>query len=165
MPDEQDKNDPEVAAGDASLGSGRRAFICGGVGVVGACYAGTIGYPIFRYLQTPAVRAADAAAVTQVSLKDGADKLPPGSSKPFRFGTKPALLIHRADGTWAAFDAVCTHLGCTVQYQPAQEHFFCACHGGTYDAKTGEPIAGPPPKALRQFKVEVRDGEVIVGLS
>jgi cytochrome b6-f complex iron-sulfur subunit len=82
----------------------------------------------------------------------------------FRFGTKPAILIRRADSTWAAFDAVCTHLGCTVQYQPAQERLFCACHGGTYDARSGEPIAGPPPKALRQFKVEVKDGEVIVGL-
>jgi cytochrome b6-f complex iron-sulfur subunit len=164
MPDEQEKQTVAGPTGDESACARRRAFICGGVGVLGACYAGAIAYPIFRFLNTPAARATEGAAVTQVSLKDGADKLPPGSAKMFRFGTKPAILIRRADSTWAAFDAVCTHLGCTVQYQPAQERLFCACHGGTYDARSGEPIAGPPPKALRQFKVEVKDGEVIVGL-
>ena len=61
--------------------------------------------------------ASSATAVTEVSLKD-AQKLPAGSVLMFKFGTAPAMLIHHQDGTWASLSAVCTHLGCTVQYEP-----------------------------------------------
>ena len=102
------------------------------------------------------------AAVTAVSLKD-AQRLPAGSSLMFKFGWQPSLLIHHADGTWSAFSAVCTHLGCTVQYQPEQHRIYCACHGGVYDAVTGANISGPPPRPLRRYEVKlVADGGVIV---
>jgi cytochrome b6-f complex iron-sulfur subunit len=80
----------------------------------------------------------------------------------FKFGPKPALLIHHADGTWVAMSAVCTHLGCTVQYEGPQNRIFCACHGGVYDARTGANVSGPPPKPLSQFRVEVSDGRVVI---
>ncbi|MEZ4534864.1 MAG: Rieske 2Fe-2S domain-containing protein [Cyanobacteriota/Melainabacteria group bacterium] len=45
-----------------------------------------------------------------------ADELPPGSGKNFKFGHKPALVTHTEDGQLHAFIAICTHLGCTVQF-------------------------------------------------
>ena len=56
------------------------------------------------------------------------------------------MLIHHEDGTWSAFSAVCTHLGCTVKYEPEQNRIYCECHGGTYDPYTGAAVAGPPPE-------------------
>ena len=141
--------------------SSRRAFIKLGMGAVGACYAGMIGYPVYEYLATPAQRAAQTAAVTQTTL-EGADKLPAGSAMIFKFGAKPALLIHHQDGTWVSLDAVCTHLGCTVNYEAANNRIFCACHGGVYDAKTGANVSGPPPKPLTAYKVEPQEGRVLV---
>jgi len=176
MPDSEEQSDvrPTGAHDDAtplaeSGGSeapldesaSRRNFVVGGVGALGACYVGVLGYPVYRYLATPAQRAADLASITEISLKD-ADKLEPGTALMFRFGTRPAMLIHQQDGTWTALSAVCTHLGCTVQYQADQDRIFCACHSGVYDAKTGTPVSGPPPKGLEQYSVEVKDGEVIV---
>lgn len=153
---ELDQLEPE---GEAS--PGRRAFIRLGIGAAGAGYAAVIGYPIYAYLSTPAQRAAQTAAVTETTL-EGADKLPAGSAMMFKFGTKPAMLIHHQDGIWVALDAVCTHLGCTVQYQPEQNRIFCACHSGVYDSRTGANVGGPPPRPLTAFKVEVGDGHVLV---
>ena len=139
----------------------RRAFVKAGFGFVGACYAGAIGYPIYRYLATPAVRAAEMGSITELSFPE-TDMPPMGSALRFMFGTRPALLIHHADGSVVCFDAVCTHLGCTVEFQPDQNRIHCACHGGTYDMHSGKNVSGPPPKPLRQFNVEVADGQIIV---
>lgn len=146
---------------DAEGNMTRRRFNKIGMSAVGACYAAAMGYPIYRYLSTPARRADEAAAVSEVSFEEA--KLPPaGSALMFRFGAHPAMLIHHADGTYACFDAVCSHLGCTVQYQAEQGRIFCACHGGVYDPKSGKNIAGPPPKPLKPFTVEIANGQVTI---
>jgi cytochrome b6-f complex iron-sulfur subunit len=139
----------------------RRTVVTAGLGLVGAAYFAGILYPVYRYLAAPAERALAAAAVTEVELPE-AGKLPAGSALMFKFGIKPALLIHHSDDTWVAFSAVCTHLGCTVQFLKEKQQIYCACHGGTYDMKTGKNIGGPPPKPLSPFNVEVTDGKVVV---
>jgi cytochrome b6-f complex iron-sulfur subunit len=144
---------------DASLD--RRSFLGMGAAAIGLVYVGAIGYPVYKYLATPAQRSAEASAVTQTELA-GADKLPVNSALMFKFGTKPAMLIRHSETEFAAFNAVCTHLGCTVTYEPENSRIFCACHGGEYDPQTGANISGPPPRPLTKFKVEVLDGRVIV---
>jgi cytochrome b6-f complex iron-sulfur subunit len=139
----------------------RRLFARVALGGVGLCYAAAIGYPVYRYLASPVEKAAIAAAVTEITLKD-AHKLPMGTSLMFKFGSRPGMLIHHKDGTWLALTAVCTHLGCTVQYEPEKERIFCACHGGVYDSKTGGNVSGPPPKPLKPFVVKVTETGVVV---
>jgi cytochrome b6-f complex iron-sulfur subunit len=142
--------------------TGRRALlIAGGAGLLGAGCAAVFGYPVYRYLNTPVQREATAPPVTERSLPDAVG-LEPGNSVMFKFGTSPAILIRNLDGSWASFSARCTHLGCTVQYQPEKKRIFCACHSGVYDPATGEPLAGPPPKGLTKYAVEVRDDRVVV---
>jgi len=138
----------------------RRAFLAA-AGAAGLCYTAALGYPIYRYLASPMEMASSATAITEVTLKD-AQKLPIGSVLMFKFGTAPAMLIHHQDGTWVALTAVCTHLGCTVQYEPQANRIHCACHGGVYDARTGANVSGPPPKPLKLFKVAVNDTGVDV---
>lgn len=139
----------------------RRSFLWAASGLVGTVYVGAIGYPVYKYLSTPAERSAEAAAVTQTTL-EGADTLAANSALMFKFGTKPAMLIRHADGSFVALEAVCTHLGCTVKFEPENDRIFCACHGGIYDPKTGANISGPPPKPLKQYTLEVQDGRVLV---
>lgn len=139
----------------------RRVFLKIAAGGLGACYAGMVGYPVYRYLASPVEEAASAAAVTEVTL-DGADAIPSNSALMFKFGSQPAMLIHHEDGGWTALSAVCTHLGCTPSYEPAEKRIFCACHGGVYDPKTGANVSGPPPKPLTPYKVAVSAGKVVV---
>ncbi len=138
----------------------RRAFLLA-AGAAGMCYAGALAYPVYRYLASPSEMALSAAAVTEVTLKD-AQKLPKGSVLMFKFGPSPAMLIHHTDNSWVALTAVCTHLGCTVQYEPQMDRIHCACHGGVYNPYTGANVSGPPPKPLKLFKVAVNDTGVEV---
>jgi cytochrome b6-f complex iron-sulfur subunit len=138
----------------------RRAFMAA-AGVAGACYVAALAYPVYRYLASPTEMALQASAVTQVTLKD-AQKLPPGSVLMFKFGTSPAMLIHHKDDSWVSMTAVCTHLGCTVQYEVQADRIHCACHGGVYDAYTGSNVSGPPPKPLKLYKVAVSDTAIDV---
>lgn len=139
----------------------RRTFVKWGVGTMGACYAAAIGYPVYRYLATPVTRASAQGQVTTVSIAQK-DLPGPGSATMFLFGSRPSLLIHHLDGHYVAFDAVCAHMGCTVRFEPQNSRIFCPCHGGTYDMNTGAVIAGPPPRGLKTYRVEVTDGNVVV---
>lgn len=139
----------------------RRAFAKVGMVAAGAAYAAALGYPVYRYLATPAERAALLAAVKEVALT-GADKLPKHAAMIFKFAGRPAILLHHNDDTWTALSAVCTHLGCTVQYEQDRDVIRCACHGGIYNARTGANISGPPPKPLMAFKTQVREGQVVI---
>ncbi len=138
-----------------------RRFFLGAAGAAGLLYAAALAYPIYRYLASPEEMALNATAVTEVTLKD-AQKLPVASVLMFRFGSSPAMLIHHQDGRWIALTAVCTHLGCTVQYEPQADRIHCACHGGVYNAYTGANVSGPPPKPLKLFNVAVSDSGVQV---
>lgn len=114
-------------------------------------------YPILRYLLPPTGTEESVSSV--IAAKVG--ELVPNSGKIFRFGDKPALLILTEQGTYKAFSAVCTHLNCTVEYNPASKGILCACHNGRYDLN-GRVISGPPPKPLPEFKITQRGEEIIV---
>lgn len=50
---------------------------------------------------------------------------------------------------------LCTHLGCIPAYKKNDHQFFCACHGGAFDA-SGNQQFGPPPSPLEipPFKID-----------
>jgi thiosulfate dehydrogenase [quinone] large subunit len=75
---------------------------------------------------------------------------------------QPAWLVHPSAGTFVAFSAVCTHAGCSLQFDSPSMTFVCPCHGGTYNAKTGAVLAGPPPSALPSITVHDVNGEIRV---
>lgn len=68
----------------------------------------------------------------------------------------PALLIHLPDGKFVAYDAVCTHAGCTVQYDPTQQQLVCPCHGAAFDAAHAAAVVnGPAQSPLATLKVKI----------
>lgn len=68
----------------------------------------------------------------------------------------PAVLVHTSGTTVVGFSAVCTHAGCTVQYDPSQKLLVCPCHGGAFDpANHAEVVAGPPPAPLQELPITV----------
>jgi len=52
-----------------------------------------------------------------------------------------------------ALNAVCTHLGCVVPWNKAENKFKCPCHGSQYD-KRGKVVRGPAPLSLALAHVE-----------
>ena len=114
-------------------------------------------YPVLRYLIPP--QSAELASDTVLAGKVG--DLKPNTGKIFRFGNRPGLLLMLPDGTYRALSAVCTHLGCTVQYRPDLHNIWCACHNGMYDV-AGRNISGPPPRPLDSFDVFIKGDEIYV---
>jgi thiosulfate dehydrogenase [quinone] large subunit len=77
----------------------------------------------------------------------------------------PALLVHLPDGRFVAFDAVCTHAGCTVQYDPSQQLFVCPCHGAMFDpAQNARAVAGPADLPLAALNVKILDNGDVYAL-
>jgi len=114
-------------------------------------------YPILKFMIPPEVIEA-----TQTSVVAGrVNELPPNSGKIFKFGNKPALLVRTPTGEYKAFSAVCTHLDCIVQYRPDLRLIWCACHNGQYNL-SGKNIAGPPPRPLEEYAVNIRGEEIVV---
>ncbi len=72
---------------------------------------------------------------------------------------KTGAWLRRQGDTFTAFAVNCTHLGCPVRWITEANLFMCPCHGGVYYAD-GKVAAGPPPRALTQYQVRVRDGQV-----
>jgi len=75
----------------------------------------------------------------------------------------PGWLVHPSGGTFTAFSATCTHAGCPVQFDQNAAQFVCPCHGGVFDARTGQVLQGPPPSPLPEIAVHVVNGEVRIG--
>ena len=114
-------------------------------------------YPVLRYLVPPAVPDLGEDEVVAGKVGD----LKPNGSKVFRFGSRPALLLLTAEGEYRCVSAVCTHLGCTVQYRSDLVEIWCACHNGTYGLD-GRNVSGPPPRPLEAFQVNVRGSDIVV---
>ncbi|GMG98637.1 hypothetical protein Nepgr_000477 [Nepenthes gracilis] len=51
----------------------------------------------------------------------------------------PTYLVVENDGTLATYgiNAVCTHLGCVVPWNAAENKFICPCHGSQYNNQEG----------------------------
>jgi Rieske Fe-S protein len=114
-------------------------------------------YPITRFMIPPRIVESSASSVVAAKVAE----IKPNLAKIFKFGSKPGILIQTPSGEYRAFNAVCTHLDCTVQYRSDEKLIWCACHNGRYDL-TEKNISGPPPRPLEEFKVNVRGDEIVV---
>ncbi len=75
----------------------------------------------------------------------------------------PAVCVRLAQNSVAAFSAICTHQGCTVQYDSGSKELLCPCHGAVYDpAHHAAVVGGPAPAPLQEYKASIRGNEVIV---
>ncbi len=62
-----------------------------------------------------------------------------------------------------AFSAVCSHLGCIVDWDSKTEQFLCPCHGSKYDVN-GNVIGGTAPAPLERLITEIKEEKIFVGI-
>jgi Rieske Fe-S protein len=87
-----------------------------------------------------------------------ADDIAPGGSLLFRYPTPddPCILVRDASGGFDAFSQVCTHLSCAVVHHPDEQLLACPCHKGSFSAREGRPLTGPPTRRLPRVVIEQR---------
>ena len=136
--------------------SSRRKFLGTCMGGIAAAVAAAVIYPVYEYLAPR--RTADNQGKVAFPQTD----VPPDGAKFFDFHGASGVVVRKKNGELAAFSAVCTHLGCIVQWEKEKQDFLCPCHAGRYSAD-GAVIAGPPPRPLAKLPFTVAAGMVTVG--
>jgi len=134
----------------------RRKFLGICLGGVTASAAVAAGYPVYRYL-APLQQGKTAGKIVIPE-----EEVPAGGAKFFEYAGSTAVLVRKQGGELVALSAVCTHLGCIVQWEKEKQSFLCPCHAGHYTAE-GAVISGPPPKPLVRLPLVVANGAITVG--
>jgi Rieske Fe-S protein len=71
------------------------------------------------------------------------------------------VLVRVNESKFVAFGQKCTHLSCPVIPRATEGRFVCPCHRGAFDLMTGQPLEGPPRRALPRINLKILDGRVI----
>jgi len=87
------------------------------------------------------------------------------------FDAEHRLIVFRdKQGYFYALSAVCTHLGCIVEWKATgipghpEGVIACPCHGSVFN-RTGDVIRGPAPRSLDRFKMYLEEEKVIVDMT
>jgi cytochrome b6-f complex iron-sulfur subunit len=134
----------------------RRKFlgICLGGATVAAAVA--VIYPLFHYL----LPVRNDSTTSKVVIPE--QEVTAGGAKFFEYAGSTAVLVRKQSGDLVALSAVCTHLGCIVQWEKEKQGFLCPCHAGRFTPE-GAVISGPPPKPLAGLPFVVANGVITVG--
>lgn len=61
------------------------------------------------------------------------------------------IVVNTGNNTFKALSAICTHAGCLVEYQSAQNELYCPCHGSVF-SMSGSVMRGPAGSPLASYK-------------
>lgn len=91
---------------------------------------------------------------------ESAETLLPGSGLYFNYPTTndPAVLLRSSEGEYRAYSRKCSHAGCSVEFDAPSRCLRCPCHQGTFDARMGHVMFGPPRRPLDEIVLQVRAG-------
>lgn len=134
----------------------RRTFLWLMAAGLGGLLTAAAGWPLLRFLSP----SGGAGEGEKVVLKRA--DVPMGSAHFFQFRGKPAVALQPRPGEYLALSAVCTHLGCVVQWQEGKGEFLCPCHAGRFSV-TGAVLGGPPPRPLEPLPIAVNGDQLLIG--
>ena len=88
-------------------------------------------------------------------------ELPENTPVAFRSGAIEGFLTRKGNQV-TALSAVCTHMGCILNYSKFRDRFECPCHGATFE-RDGHPTNyASPLSPLPSLQVKVDNGQVEV---
>lgn len=151
------KTAPELA-GKLAQKLTRRDMLKTTWAALGGLVALEMGGLSFAYLQPRLAAGEFGAIITAGAVAD----FPPGSVTHIPNGR--FYLARLADGGFVALYQRCTHLGCTVPWDQAQNAFVCPCHNSQF-GEDGAVHNPPAPRPLDLFAITIVDGQVQVDTS
>jgi cytochrome b6-f complex iron-sulfur subunit len=135
-------------------------------GAVSGVAAGAL-FPVIRYFIPPASGSGGGGVTAKDAL--GNDVVVSDYLKAHVVGDRSLAQGLKGDPTYLVvtesglesygINAICTHLGCVVPWNAAENKFMCPCHGSQYDA-TGKKVRGPAPLSLPLVHADVVDDRV-----
>ena len=132
----------------------RRGLLKGIYHLMVAVGGGSLFYGLYRFLAP----GGGIAPPVEISISE----VSAGGTYSFQYGGSPGILIPEEDGSLRALSLVCTHMACTVVWNPEKKEFHCPCHDALFDSQ-GNVLSGPPPSPLERWKVQVMGDKILVG--
>ena len=71
------------------------------------------------------------------------------------------IVLQNSNNQPIAFNSLCTHLGCAVEWRQSSSSLFCPCHNSEF-ALDGKVLAGPAKEPLSTYEVKEENGEILV---
>jgi 3-phenylpropionate/trans-cinnamate dioxygenase ferredoxin subunit len=88
--------------------------------------------------------------------------LKPNEKKAVEVNGAKVLLVN-LNGTYYAIGDKCTHRGCSLSKGTINgDTLQCACHGSTFNLKTGEVVKGPAKNPEPKYNVKVENNQVLI---
>jgi thiosulfate dehydrogenase [quinone] large subunit len=89
-------------------------------------------------------------------------EVPVGGNKTFTAADgSPAILFRTKAGVFA-YSRICTHQGCSVNYDAQSNTLLCPCHGAQYDQdKNGAVLNGPATTPIASIKVAIKGQNIV----
>ena len=115
--------------------------------------------PIVGYLWPP--ERASAGGSSRVDVGSVND-FPVGQGKVVPVNDRPVIIVNLEQGGLRAYSAICTHLGCIVEWDDSRQFILCPCHDGRFNALNGAIISGPQPAPLPELELAVENDTVFV---
>jgi thiosulfate dehydrogenase [quinone] large subunit len=84
------------------------------------------------------------ASIAQVDKAGAVAFRVPASAPSSLPGGDPALIVKLKDGSYACYDAICTHAGCRVGWDAQDSVLLCPCHGAAFDPNAHAAVLGGP---------------------
>jgi glycine/D-amino acid oxidase-like deaminating enzyme/nitrite reductase/ring-hydroxylating ferredoxin subunit len=75
--------------------------------------------------------------------RGGLDALAPGEGRVVRHAGRRTAAFRDEEGVVHAHSPLCTHLGCEVHFNGAEQSWDCPCHASRFDARDGSVLEGP----------------------
>jgi Rieske Fe-S protein len=79
---------------------------------------------------------------------DAADEIERGEGAILRRGLTKIAVFRDEEGQLHERSAICTHLGCVVNWNSFEKTWDCPCHGSRFDCKDGHVVNGPAISGL-----------------
>lgn len=136
----------------------RRNFLKVGIGALGALALLEVGGASLLFMKPRSLEGEFGGLVKAGPI----DSFTLGSVVEFPDGR--FFLVRSKEGGFLAVYQRCTHLGCSINWEPDQNHFFCPCHASSFDMH-GDVENPPAPKALDTFAVQLVNNQVLVDTS
>jgi glycine/D-amino acid oxidase-like deaminating enzyme/nitrite reductase/ring-hydroxylating ferredoxin subunit len=83
---------------------------------------------------------------------DSAHDVAPGEGRILKIDGQRCAVYRDPDGSLAAYSAVCTHMGCVVRWNQAEQTWDCPCHGSRFNTQ-GKVMAGPAETPLKLVEI------------
>jgi Rieske Fe-S protein len=152
--------------------SGRRAVLVGACAACAAALAGCARYGTSQGLAGPpggapaygpptsagAGSAGTGSAGGSAAVLATTAEIPVGGGKILT--AQKIVITQPQAGTYHAFTAICTHLGCIVNTVSGGT-INCPCHGSKYSIVNGSVVNGPAPLPLAAVSIKVEGTSIV----